>query len=43
MRDAVRKVFSHPVLALGSTLLWGFVELGALWRSRRARARKHVT
>ena len=42
MRDVVRKVFTHPVLALGSTLLWGIVEVGALLRSRFARDRSHV-
>jgi hypothetical protein len=37
MRNPVQKVLCHPLLALGSTVLWGIVELGALWRSRLAR------
>lgn len=32
----LRKTISHPALALGSTLLWGLVELLALARSRYA-------
>lgn len=42
MSNVVRKALHHPLLALGSTLLWGIVEFGALWRSRltsRQRAR----
>ena len=35
MSDLLRKTISHPALALGSTLLWGLVELLALARSRR--------
>ncbi|HUL66700.1 MAG TPA: hypothetical protein VLW55_19030 [Burkholderiaceae bacterium] len=42
MRDVVRKVFTHPVLALGSTVLWGIVEVGALLRSRWVRDRTHT-
>ena len=34
MRDTVRNFISHPALALGSTLLWGMIELVALCRSR---------
>jgi hypothetical protein len=30
----VRKLVSHPALALGSTLLWGVIELLALLRCR---------
>jgi hypothetical protein len=29
-----RRFVAHPVLALGSTLLWGVIELLALLRSR---------
>jgi hypothetical protein len=29
-----RRFVSHPVLSLGSTLLWGVIELLALLRSR---------
>ncbi len=32
---AYRRFVTHPMLALGSTLLWGVVELLALWRARR--------
>jgi len=30
----VRRMITHPALALGSTVLWGVVELLALTRSR---------
>jgi hypothetical protein len=40
MSNVVRKAFSHPTLALCSTLLWGIVEFGALWRSRRVRSHR---
>jgi hypothetical protein len=30
----MRRFVAHPALALGSTLLWGVIELLALWRSR---------
>jgi len=30
----MRRLISHPALALGSTLLWGAIELLALLRSR---------
>ena len=36
MRDLFRRTFSHPALALGSTLLWGLIELLALQGARRA-------
>ncbi|HEX6736065.1 MAG TPA: hypothetical protein VF096_14755 [Azonexus sp.] len=31
----LRKTLSHPLLALGSTMLWGLIELVALNRYRR--------
>jgi len=31
----VRQAFAHPLLALGSTLLWGVIELVALQRRAR--------
>ncbi len=34
MRSLIRSTMTHPALALGSTVLWGLVELMALWRSR---------
>ena len=30
----MRRLIAHPALALGSTLLWGLIELLALLRSR---------
>lgn len=36
MRDLFRKTISHPILALGSTVLWGLLEFIALQGSRRA-------
>jgi len=36
MRDFLRRTLSHPTLALGSTLLWGVIELVALQNARRA-------
>ena len=36
MSDFFRRTVTHPVLAIGSTLLWGVVELVALQRSRAA-------
>ena len=30
----MRRFIAHPALALGSTLLWGVIELAALLRSR---------
>lgn len=35
MYRAIRKTLSHPALALGSTVLWGIIELIALYRARR--------
>ena len=35
MSYLLRRTISHPALALGSTLLWGLVEVLALARSRR--------
>jgi hypothetical protein len=35
-----RRLIAHPALALGSTLLWGVVELIALARSRWIQARE---
>jgi hypothetical protein len=40
MTDMLRRTVTHPLLAIGSTLLWGVVELLALQRSRIARARE---
>jgi hypothetical protein len=40
MTDMLRRTVTHPLLAIGSTLLWGVVELLALQRSRLARARE---
>jgi hypothetical protein len=37
MRSIVHKLLTHPLLALGSTLIWGLVELVALNRLRRTR------
>lgn len=34
-----RRLLTHPALALGSTLIWGLVEVMALWRSRRGAGR----
>ena len=36
----LRRTVTHPLLAVGSALLWGIVELLALQRSRIARARE---
>lgn len=35
----LRTLIRNPALALGSTLLWGILELIALQRSRRATGR----
>ena len=35
MYKTLQKSLTHPLLALGSTLLWGVVELVALNRRRR--------
>lgn len=37
MRTTAYKLLTHPLLALGSTLIWGLVELVALNRLRRPR------
>jgi hypothetical protein len=34
MQNMTRRFIGHPALALGSTLLWGAIELLALFRSR---------
>ena len=34
MRTMIRKILTQPVLALGSTVLWGLIELVALNRFR---------
>lgn len=34
MSNYFRRAVTHPMLAIGSTLLWGIVELVALQRSR---------
>jgi len=31
----IRKLLTHPVLALGSTVIWGMIEFVALNRLRR--------
>lgn len=36
MYKALRKTLAHPLLAIGSTVLWGIVELVALNRPARA-------
>jgi hypothetical protein len=41
MRAAIRNLLSHPALALGSTVLWGVIELVALLRSRRLARSAH--
>jgi len=35
MSMTMRKPLTHPVLALGSTVIWGLIELVALNRLRR--------
>ena len=35
MRTTIRKTLTYPILALGSTVIWGLVELVALNRFRR--------
>jgi hypothetical protein len=40
----IRRLITHPALALGSTVLWGMVEWWALSRARWSasqRARRH--
>jgi len=41
MYNIFRKTITHPALALGSTVLWGIVELIALQRSHRANRIRH--
>lgn len=36
MRNFFRQAISYPVLAVGSTVLWGLIEFIALQGSRRA-------
>lgn len=36
MYRTIQKSLTHPLLALGSTLLWGVIELVALNRRHRA-------
>lgn len=36
MHARLRRMLTHPVLALGSTLFWGLVELVALNRLSRS-------
>lgn len=38
MNQLLRRTITHPMLAIGSTILWGVVEFIALQRSRRASA-----
>jgi len=37
MYDIFRKTFAHPALAIGSTVLWGIIELVALSRAGRGK------
>ena len=41
MSSKLRDLFRHPTLAIGSTLLWGLLELVALTRSRWATRLRH--
>lgn len=41
MHELLRKTFSHPALALVSTVLWGLLEFIALQGKRRAMRVKH--
>jgi hypothetical protein len=36
MRPIIRKILTHPALALGSTVIWGLIEFVALNRLRRS-------
>lgn len=36
MYQTLRKTLAHPLLAIGSTVLWGIIELVALNRPSRA-------
>ncbi|MEI8164643.1 MAG: hypothetical protein WCI19_16030 [Betaproteobacteria bacterium] len=40
MYPLLRKMIAHPALAIGSTLLWGILELIALQRSHRGTPRR---
>jgi hypothetical protein len=35
MLMTIRKMLTHPILALGSTVIWGLIEFFALNRMRR--------
>lgn len=37
MFNIFRKTFTHPVLAIGSTVIWGIIELVALSRAGRGK------
>lgn len=37
MYNILRKTFAHPALAIGSTVLWGIIELVALSRAGRGK------
>lgn len=37
MRSSLRRTFTYPILALGSTVLWGIIEFVALNRRRPER------
>lgn len=37
MFNIFRKTFAHPVLAIGSTVIWGIIELVALSRAGRGK------
>jgi hypothetical protein len=41
MSSKLRDLFKHPALAIGSTVLWGLLELVALTRSRWATRLRH--
>jgi hypothetical protein len=42
MHKLIGRTVSHPVLSLGSTLLWGLLEFIALqWSAVRTRRRAH--
>lgn len=40
MHTIIRKALTYPVLALGSTLIWGTIELLALNRFRQSHRRE---
>ncbi len=37
MYNILRKTLAHPALAIGSTVLWGIIELVALSRAGRGK------